>query len=340
MGYNLMEGWLIDQNVRSDDAIHAVLSRAVSLPEVSGLLSLPGQLGVELWANRSFYSGRPIVPQGLTDQYQEAPYLQYSPRTPAWAIWLGRQVNASPIKIEYAARQLLMPAGVEMFSAPGRIAKGIDEPSDLPMVGRLFAYEPRGFWSASGQEMGERRRRWEGLLAERRRLLDGTDEQGPGDRRLAEIVKELDGLAGSSRRYQEMERRWKDIKAEQAKAQPDQARIRSLEQQMTALARAYLKAESAGGAAAPENEADRLSDRVAARQRQLEQQDTSAKARNQTMPSEAVRELRNLRTLSNAANVIRREIDKGRADSDDLRQRLLMVLRRAAEYLPQPPQQE
>jgi hypothetical protein len=261
-GYNLMEGYLIDKNVRSDAAIQSLLSRAASVPEVSGLLTLPGQLTVELWANKTFFGNRPIVPQGLERLYQDTPHLQYTPKTPEWAVWLGEKIGVSPIKLEYAARQIVMPAAMEGINLPDRLERGINEPSELPLVGRLFAYEPTGFWSESGRELADRARKWDALTAERRRLYEGTEDRSD---RIKEIEAELDGLAGASRNYRKMEKWWKQIRLEMNKDNPDRTAIRAMEQKMTAMARSYLKD---GG-----DESDRVSDRLSARLRGLEQRD-------------------------------------------------------------------
>jgi len=105
---------------------------------------------MEVVANRSFFTGKPIVSEG---RKRLIPSEQYSPYTPETFKVIGKRLGVSPAKLEhiyrgYTAGLGRIPiAGMErvMFNPPER-------PSDIaytPMLRGIVTPEPTGFRSAS-----------------------------------------------------------------------------------------------------------------------------------------------------------------------------------------------
>lgn len=101
---------------------------------------------VEVLANKSFYSGKPVEPQSLrrlppAERYQ--PYTAETSKKIA-QILSSRGVNVSPIQVEHVLRGETGGLYTDLIRATERAAglRGaapIREPADLPIVGRIFA---------------------------------------------------------------------------------------------------------------------------------------------------------------------------------------------------------
>jgi len=84
------------------------IGKALTAGSMPGIIPTAALPFVENWANKSFFTGRPIVPRG-----KEAlrPEYQYQPYTTETAKWIGRQLSYLPIVGEGAAS----PAKIENF---------------------------------------------------------------------------------------------------------------------------------------------------------------------------------------------------------------------------------
>ena len=105
---------------------------------------------VEEFANRSLYSGRPLIPDRLA---QRSGYMQYTPYTSEPAKAIARMIgptrmdigNISPITIDNYVQQWGGPLGMEvarLASAPWRPPGKPTDISDLPIVGSFLRRNP------------------------------------------------------------------------------------------------------------------------------------------------------------------------------------------------------
>jgi hypothetical protein len=115
---------------------------AAGLPNMlPQLMVVPG----ELWANKSFFTGRPIVPLG---ESRFEPGYQYGPRTTETAKAIGRRTGLSPYKVDHAVRGLFggLGAGVMQLGdvAAGKAAEKRSPAESIPGVGRFYRSDLTG----------------------------------------------------------------------------------------------------------------------------------------------------------------------------------------------------
>lgn len=101
-------------------------------------LPVPAREAAEQLANRDFYTEAPIVPQG---EQMRPPEEQYGEYTSKLAVFLGDVFEVSPRRIDHAIRGVFGGLGPDVIEGLG-LGPDLDEresePSDLPVVGRLF----------------------------------------------------------------------------------------------------------------------------------------------------------------------------------------------------------
>jgi len=101
---------------------------------------------MEQWANRSLFTGRPIVSEGLEGL---DPELQYTAGTSLAAREAGNALGASPARIDHAIRGLLGTMGVYVTSMADLVIRPLGDypvkPSatvrEMPVV-RAFVHDP------------------------------------------------------------------------------------------------------------------------------------------------------------------------------------------------------
>jgi len=144
-----------------------------------------------LKSNTNSMTGRPIVP----DHLQELPpHMQYQHWNSGFSRWLGKQVNVSPAKIDYAIAGFGGPIGSYILN--GMDAADPDRPAgtwtDLPVVRRFVqpwqrgAQDQRDFYDRAGSQMSELMRAKKGLdryvemgrMDAARQILTDLDEPG------------------------------------------------------------------------------------------------------------------------------------------------------------------
>ena len=140
---------------RREEMIREGLRRLADSPFMPlDFLPMHVRLGEELRNGTSFFTGNPIVDPWRADL---PPALQYRPETPLMYRKIGKALEASPLKIEYAVSHGLGSTADELVRLVDRAARGVslagNERSDLPIVGKLFAREPRAYLSESVQSV-------------------------------------------------------------------------------------------------------------------------------------------------------------------------------------------
>ena len=113
------------------------------------------RLREELKANRSFYFQKYIVPPMMENLDPED---QKFASTPKLYNDIGKVLRYSPIKLQYAFNSAGFQQVDEVIKLADRIDRGVPlkEKADYPFVGRLFIRNPKGWGSASVQEIGRR----------------------------------------------------------------------------------------------------------------------------------------------------------------------------------------
>jgi hypothetical protein len=143
------------------EAAGQLLLTASGLPDGPGsFLPYGFRQAVEVLANHDFLRGRPIVSQM---QLMLPAGDQVGERTPriyeALAdTWVGRGLDVSPLRLQHAAQGLYGYQLGNTLLLADRIARGLPATPtarDVPFVGQLFASDPRGWASASVQDIGE-----------------------------------------------------------------------------------------------------------------------------------------------------------------------------------------
>jgi predicted GNAT family acetyltransferase len=113
------------------------------------------RLREELKANRNFYFQKYIVPPMMESLDPED---QKFASTPKLYNDIGKVLKYSPIKLQYAFNNAGFQQYDEVIKVADRINRGIPlkEKADYPFVGRLFIRNPKGWGSASVQEVQKR----------------------------------------------------------------------------------------------------------------------------------------------------------------------------------------
>jgi hypothetical protein len=91
----------------------------------------------EQWQNKQ-WPDRPIVPQALENKRDKEQFTEFTSRA---AIEIGQVFDVSPARIDHLIRAVGGPVSGDLIEVLGYGPKGVDrqgEPSDLPIVGRIF----------------------------------------------------------------------------------------------------------------------------------------------------------------------------------------------------------
>jgi hypothetical protein len=98
---------------------------------------------IEEWANKSLFTGRPIVPAGQLERLP--PSQQYSRYTTEIAKWLGAKLGVSPARIEHEISGWTGGLGLDIVQAVDNILAGKPRPfelANLPFISRIVSRSP------------------------------------------------------------------------------------------------------------------------------------------------------------------------------------------------------
>lgn len=314
-GWNSVEEMLLADKIDRKKKAEELLGRARDLPTPTDALHPFFKTGAEVWLNHSFFFDDEIVPAWMEAAYPYNPELQTYPDTAELYKQIGSGLKVSPIKVEYAVRQLFTRQLHDVIGLLDKHQQGRKiEPRDFPVASRLLQEEPRGFRSQSVLSLADINRHWE--------VLDGRLEEladQPGNQQLVyELKAQRAELAEAHDMWLDIEDVWQKVKDERDQPNPDREKMKELEREMTRKARRFLKWQKEGGAQPiPERrEADvyrrsrvlsrerpkfngRLRDREAVEQKRVEwQQDIDEALRwlrdRQIAPENVIEAFRNL----------------------------------------------
>jgi len=239
LGAALMEQYLYDQGPGGKKMAIRAVKKALDFDYLTSIITPELKTLLEVTANYSSFYGGPIDPPLKTLQPAEA---RRFPSTPQWAVAVGETLGVSPIRVDYAANNLITGQWTQILESAETLLgkRPIDEVTEYPGVGRLFAREPRGWRSKPVSDLGEIDRDINALRAMLRQLKEVGD---PDDRQqirdLETKLRDLSPHADAMRRLRSIQRR---ITAERKTAEPNRERIREWEREMTRIAQEHFDA--------------------------------------------------------------------------------------------------
>ena len=234
-GYNLAMNALLGETPEAKAMLFDGFGRTLSLDSTLGMLTPGGRLVIEYLANQALYDGRPIIPGYLSD---ELPEMQYSERTTEAMRKVGAFTGISPMGMEHAVDSLASRTLLDLVRLAERGTEGIDELTDLPYVGSLFARDPRGWFSRPAEQLRELSTAYEQARSMVQRL---EDEGRLDDSRLQPMRDKMQELRDAYQASLNIRHVGQNIRKEMARDEPDLARIRQMEHDMTEIAEAALK---------------------------------------------------------------------------------------------------
>lgn len=192
-------GSLAKKDPRMAEQMLQALMQAMSIP--NPLVNLPGVTpALEMSANKSFYTGRPIVPEQV--QNKAHPELEYTDRTSPLARHLGNLMGWSPMKVDYAMGAYFGTNGRDLMSLSGMVDQ--DSPTaalDDVVFARRFiknneriSGRVRQFWDLMGAKNGK----YHDEAAAYRKLVTEVVQRGQDPSRADALMK---GLTDSERAY-------------------------------------------------------------------------------------------------------------------------------------------
>jgi hypothetical protein len=239
-GWNMVEEWLLEDKIPTNTKIRTLLARSRDIPGVADAINPHIKTHIELKLNHSFYFDDDIVPQWMIDKYKDQPERQAWPNTPQLYKQLGSGLKVSPIKIQYAVRNMLdsqMNDLIRLFDP-----RPYESKSDWPVMGRVTIRPSEGYGSQGVQSVRDMDSQWK-ILRSKVKYLEETD----GDTaKVKELQHEINKLTISHQVMHEVTALWNEAKAEYRKPQPDYEKIRSRKRLMTEKARKFIKWEMGG----------------------------------------------------------------------------------------------
>jgi hypothetical protein len=234
-GWNMAEEWLLEDKIPTDKKIQTLLARARDIPSVPDAINPHIKTGIELMLNHSFFFEDDIVPQWMVDKYKDEPGRQAWPNTPELYKKMGSGLKVSPIKIQYAVRNML-------DSQMNDLARAIDprpyeSKSDWPVMGRIMIRPSEGYGSQPVQTVSDMDSQWSILRSKVRYL----EETGGDTDKVKELQLQTNKLTIAHQVMHEVTALWNDAKEEYRKPVPDYEKIKSRKRLMTEKARKYIK---------------------------------------------------------------------------------------------------
>lgn len=242
-GWNMTEGWLLNEPVKGDVLAWVMLERALSLPAVTDVFGPHIKSMIELKTNHSFFFDSSIVPPWMEAAYPKNPELQAFADTPGFYRWIGQKLGVSPIKVEYAMRNAFTNQFTDTLETAEKMLGGkaiAGELADAPYLGRLFTRESRGWRSKSMQELGDLDAAYSALRTTQRKLVEsgeGTPEQHQ------DLSRKMSELAHHHAHMTQIRKIWKAVKELRKDPEANRAEIERLERLMTDLARQHLRTD-------------------------------------------------------------------------------------------------
>jgi hypothetical protein len=155
---------------------------------------------------------------------------------------LSARTGVGPLKIQHfvqAGMAYQLDEAIRFADGIGR-GERIEEPADVPFIGRLFQRQPRGWASASVQQVAELDEHYATAKEKLDALIDDPDSKEED----IEAAREMrDSLRAFNRGMREVRRLYKDLKEAREAGRTDE--VRAKEREMTAEA-ARVIAEAAG----------------------------------------------------------------------------------------------
>lgn len=232
-GWNSVERWLLDQPVMSRESATKLFKRAVEPPFVTDVMAPLPKTWLELQLNHSFFYDDEIVPAYLEAAYPHNPELQTWPRMEALYDRMGKHLRVSPIKIKYAARNLLSNRVNDAAQLADIIAgkRDVREPADVPFVGNLAMRDPRGWRSQSVRSLMDLDNRYTAAHTRLRAMASRLERGTPAYDTALKTVRELATAHRFALAIDELYRAAKATKSQETRTK--------LERRMVTLAKRY-----------------------------------------------------------------------------------------------------
>ena len=239
-GWNSIEEWLLEDKIPSDVKMNTLLKRSRDLPGITDIITPILKVGAELKLNHSFYFDDDIVPQWMVDSYKDEPERQAWPNTPKLYKQIGSALKVSPIKIQYAVRNIFTSQMNDLVRAID--PRPYESKSDWPVMGRIMIRPAEGYGSQPVQTVQDMDSQW-AILRSKVKYLEET---GGDTDKMKELRYEISKLTIAHQVMHEVTAIWNDVKEEYRESEPDYDKIKSRKRLMTEKARKYIKWDMAG----------------------------------------------------------------------------------------------
>ena len=239
-GWNSIEEWLLEDPIPSNVKMRTLLKRSRDLPGITDIITPVIKVGMELQLNHSFYFDDDIVPQWMVDRYKDEPERQAWPSTPKLYKQIGSGLKVSPIKIQYAVRNIFTSQMNDLVRAID--PRPYESKSDWPVMGRIMIRPAEGYGSQPVQTVSDMDSQW-AILRSKVRYLEETD--GDTDK-VKGLQQQISKLTIAHQVMHEVTALWNDVKEEYRKPEPDYDKIKSRKRLMTEKARKFIKWDMAG----------------------------------------------------------------------------------------------
>lgn len=226
--WNRTEGYLLDDHIDTAKLVQSLLDNMRDIPTPTDAINPQAKTLFELAINYSFFWNEHIVPQWMEGRYPYNPELQSYTTTPEIYKKIGGMAKVSPLKVRYAVRNLFDTEADKIFSA---ISRGIQDPSQLPVIGRLIVQEPKGWRSKSVNSLASMDDQYQYY---KNRL---KNEDDPKMRR--KLTTKMVSLSLAHDVMMDVEKSWN--KAKEARSNGNIKEMERWERQMRTTARAYLR---------------------------------------------------------------------------------------------------
>lgn len=190
IAWNTVERQLLDEPIDAKEAAWLAIDRGLSLPGITDLLGPHLKGLIEVKTNYSFFFDEKIVPAWLEQTYPRTPELQAYDDMPTMYTWLGKKLDTSPIKVQYAIRQSLTSSATDLIRAvqmvwtgkPGRDPLlSAENLPNLPWVGRIFTRDQEAWRAKSMDEIAVLDEAYRAAKATRKHVEELIDPEAAAD---------------------------------------------------------------------------------------------------------------------------------------------------------------
>lgn len=188
-GHNLMESWLLNDDIDGMELAKFVLGRSADVPALTDIGGPFIKTWLETKTNHSFFFDKAIVPPYMQEY---PPELQAFRSTPGLMKWLGKKLDISPIKLDYAVRSVFTSQVRDGIATIGRFVDGAppEQIAEMPFLGRLFGRKPDGWESKSVTTVADLDKQFQAQM----QIYKALEKADPSDPRLPEMLSELESL--------------------------------------------------------------------------------------------------------------------------------------------------